>query len=61
MKGQFHKINKNLREHPQKFTQYYRMSKQCFDEILVLVEPKIRCKNTHWRESISPEERLSVS
>jgi hypothetical protein len=40
LKGQFHKIYENLRAHPNKFYNYYRMSVNSFDELLKLVGPR---------------------
>jgi hypothetical protein len=61
LKGQFHKIYENLRAHPNKFFNYYRMSVNSFDELLKLVGPSITYWKTEWRQAISPEERLSVT
>lgn len=60
-KGQFHKLYADLRSHPVKFFKYYRMSLKTFDELLELIRPGITRRDTRWRRSITPEERLSVT
>lgn len=61
IKGQFYKLFQDLCEHPEKFFQYYRMSKSSFDELLGIVGPSITYKDTKWRNAVPPEERLSVT
>lgn len=51
----------DLCEHPEKFFQYYRMTKSSFDELLGIVGPSITYSDTKWRKCIPPEERLSVT
>lgn len=61
VKGQFYKLYSDLRAHPDKFFNYYRMSVNSFDELLNLIRPHITYKDTKWRKAIPPEERLSVT
>ncbi|XP_055905518.1 uncharacterized protein LOC129941006 [Eupeodes corollae] len=61
VKGQFQKIYLDLRSHPSKFFNYFRMSNRSFDELLFLIRNLITFKNTRWRKAISPEERLAVT
>jgi hypothetical protein len=61
MKGFFYTLYEDLRRHPKKFFNYYRMSVNSFDELLLLLRPTITYRNTRWRDSIPPEERLSVT
>ncbi|KAF2890722.1 hypothetical protein ILUMI_15451 [Ignelater luminosus] len=58
MKGQFCKIHNDLRDHPNKFFQYYRMSMRSFDDLLQIIGPRITYQDTKWRNFIPPEERL---
>ncbi|CAH1995266.1 unnamed protein product [Acanthoscelides obtectus] len=50
-----------LRLDEQRFYVYFRMTPQCFDEILNLVKDEIRKSDTNYREAISPEERLAIT
>lgn len=61
LKGQFCKLYSDLRDYPNKFFQYYRMSVKSFDELLKIVGPKITYQDTTWRKCVPPEERLSVT
>ena len=48
-------------EDPEKFTQYHRLDRCLFEEVLALVSPAIAKKDTHLRCSLKPIERLSVT
>lgn len=61
LKGQFHKLYSDLRYHPEKFFEYYRMNVNSFDDLLNSIGPPITYQDTKWRNAISPEERLSVT
>lgn len=61
LKGQFYQIHHDLIEYPRKFFQYYRMSKNSFDELLRTIESTITYQDTRFRKSIPAEERLSVT
>ncbi|XP_040208470.1 protein ALP1-like [Rana temporaria] len=50
-----------LRQHPDKFASYLRMSVSTFDDLLARISERIRRQDTHLRRSISPEERLIVT
>lgn len=50
-----------LRQDEKRFYKYFRMTSDCFDEILELIKSDI-CKNdTNYREAICPEERLAIA
>lgn len=51
----------NIRQYPQKFFEYYRMSIQSFDELLENIRPLITKKITTFRHPVSAEERLTVT
>lgn len=58
--GEYHRIFEDLCRQPEKFQQYFRMSKQTFNYILNEITPLIR-KSNRARECISPEERLMLT
>ncbi|XP_050437787.1 uncharacterized protein LOC126843996 isoform X2 [Adelges cooleyi] len=55
--GQFNITFMTLRAHPDKFFDYYRMSIQSFDELVLLAGQHIQKQYTNMRIPISPEER----
>lgn len=61
LKGYFCKMYNNVRQHPDKFFNYYRMSIGTFDKLLQDVGQYLQFEDTSFRNAISPEERLSVT
>ncbi|XP_025199177.1 uncharacterized protein LOC112599899 [Melanaphis sacchari] len=59
--GQFQVTFMMLRSHSDEFKNYYRMSISSFDELLSRVKHRLQKENTILRNSIPPEERLSVT
>lgn len=60
--GEFHRLYTTLRENPNKFRQYFRMSPTTFDYILKLIEPKMNIRWSNFiRHPISAEERLMIT
>lgn len=59
-RGKFFILQDTLKNHPDKFHDYYRMSIGSFDIILSAIREKLSKKNT-VRESISAEEKLSIT
>lgn len=60
--GEFHHLYKQLREHPEKFNSYFRMSISTFDYILDKIEHKLFKKWTNFIcNPINPTERLAVT
>lgn len=57
----FKKFYDEIRLYEHKFFNYYRMSKNSFNELLQTLRPQIQKKDTHWRDPISAEERLTVT
>ncbi len=51
----------HIRNNDSEFFGYYRMSIKSFDELLGLVRPYITKQNTIMRQSISAEERLTIT
>lgn len=60
-RGQFYILHEDLRKHPRKFFNYYRMSEKSFLELLKIIGPKISYQNSKWRKCIPPEECLAVT
>ncbi|XP_074026071.1 glucuronyltransferase I isoform X2 [Leptinotarsa decemlineata] len=58
---EFHTLYHELREDEQRFLIYFRMTVECFDEILDLIKEDITKQFTHYREPIGPAERLAVT
>lgn len=59
--GIFHTLHSKLKEHPDKFFKYYRMSEETLNEIISFVGPSIKRQDTRFRCAISVEERVSVT
>ena len=59
--GQYHTIMDKLNTDPDKLYDYFRMSQTSFKELLDLLEPHIKKKDTIMRNSISAEERLAIT
>lgn len=57
----FKKFYLDIRQYPQKFFEYYRMSIQSFDELLENVRPYITKQITQFRNPVSAEERLTLT
>lgn len=52
---------KELSKHPLHFKNCYRISPEGFQTVLNLVAPKIRKRDTNYREAISSTERLLIT
>lgn len=50
-----------LQEDEERFYIYFRITRNCFYEILDLIKDGIRKMDTNYREAISPEERLVIA
>nr|CAH7730214.1 unnamed protein product [Callosobruchus chinensis] len=61
MKGKFYTLFHTLRNYPDKFLNYFRMSKEIFDELFSYIKDDFSYQNTNMRISIPPEEKLSVT
>ncbi|CAH1997701.1 unnamed protein product [Acanthoscelides obtectus] len=55
------KFLEDIRKHPDKFFEYYRMSIASFDELLGALRPLITKQETSFKKPISAEERLTVT
>ncbi|KAI7806549.1 hypothetical protein IRJ41_007875 [Triplophysa rosa] len=58
--GEFHLLIMELRDYPDRFKIYFRMSVAQFDALLAILKPHIKKKTTNFREPIDPEQRLAV-
>jgi hypothetical protein len=52
---------KELQQTDSKFIAFYRMSKQCYMDLVQLTAPAIRQQNTNMRECVSAEERILIT
>lgn len=59
--GEYHTLMPQLRQDEKRFYIYFRMTSETFDELLDLIKDDIKKQDTNYRESISPEERLSIA
>ncbi|XP_068094158.1 uncharacterized protein [Hyperolius riggenbachi] len=60
-KGQFWLLYRDLRQHPEKFFGYARMSIESFDQLLALLSSDLKRKDTRFRRSVTPTERLLIT
>ncbi|XP_040197230.1 protein ANTAGONIST OF LIKE HETEROCHROMATIN PROTEIN 1-like [Rana temporaria] len=60
-RGQFSLLYHDLREHPEKFRNYTRMTIATFDYLLYLLRPALLRDDTNCREAITPCERLLIT
>ncbi|CAI6373758.1 unnamed protein product [Macrosiphum euphorbiae] len=59
--GEFHHVYKNLREHPDRFFKFLRMSIATFDFLVNRIKGRISKKKTNFKEPISATERTYVT
>ncbi|XP_071050721.1 uncharacterized protein [Onthophagus taurus] len=60
LQGEFSTLYSKLREHEDKFFDYFRMSIRCFDELVAKFEENIKRQNM-FRAPVSPTERVAVT
>ncbi|KAL2077931.1 hypothetical protein ACEWY4_025616 [Coilia grayii] len=58
--GEFHRLVMELRLHSDLFQQYFRLSRELFDELLARVGPRIAKMDTPFRKAIGPAQRLAI-
>lgn len=58
--GEFFKTWQTIRNYPDKFKEYYRMTMETFDYILEGIKDDISGQS-NFRQCISPEEKLSIT
>lgn len=59
--GAFYTIFPKLREHEDKFFNYFRMSTKSFDELHVKLKDRLQRQDTFMRECIPPIQMLAVT
>lgn len=59
--GAFHVLFYELREDSEKFFNYFRMSKDTFDDLHAQIKNSIQHRNTSFRECIEPVQMLAVT
>ena len=52
--GQFYKLFDNLKKYPIIFFNYFRMSEESFERLLVLIQTRIMQQDTHLRLAVPP-------
>ncbi|XP_068126508.1 uncharacterized protein [Hyperolius riggenbachi] len=60
-KGQFWTLYRDLRQHPDKFFGYTRMSVGSFDCLLSKLKDALQRQDTNYRRAITPTERLLIT
>ncbi|XP_050498697.1 uncharacterized protein LOC126879571 [Diabrotica virgifera virgifera] len=58
--GEYHRLCKELESNEDRFYYYYRMSKDCVEEIYLAVKDDIMKLDTTFRRAIGPKERLAI-
>lgn len=58
--GEFHRLCCELSSFEDRFFTYFRMSKEQFENLHTLLEPKISKQTTNWRKPIGTKERLAI-
>ena len=58
--GEYHKLVNELRQHPDKFYTYFRMSKEKFDELVEILTPTLHRQTSHFRRPIGVPEQLAI-
>ncbi|KAJ8359178.1 hypothetical protein SKAU_G00157030 [Synaphobranchus kaupii] len=58
--GEYHRLVSELRFDWVEFREYFRVSRDQFDASLRIIGPNITRKDTTFRESISPAQRLAI-
>ncbi|XKL63702.1 hypothetical protein PGB90_006066 [Kerria lacca] len=59
--GHFYTKHPELQKYPEKFFNYYRMSKMSFEELLVKISPTITRQDTNMRTCIYSNEMLAIT
>ncbi|XP_069684976.1 uncharacterized protein [Periplaneta americana] len=58
--GEYHRLCRELESFKDRFFIYFRMSRECFETLHQLLEPKIEKFTTNWRRPIPARERLAI-
>ena len=60
-KSEFNGLYWGNYQYQDKFFNWYHMSMKQFDDLLGIIQRRIRKKNTNFRESVSPEKQLCIT
>lgn len=58
--GEYHRLVQELKEHPDRFHMYFRMTEDEFNFLHDLIKAEIEKQDTQFREAIGTKERLAV-
>lgn len=58
--GEYHRLCIELQSHEDRFFRYFRMSRECFEELHNLIKANIEKFTTNWRKPIDTKERLAI-
>jgi hypothetical protein len=58
--GEFYTLFQQMLEDEKRFYIYFRMTKDCFNDILNLIGDDVCKEYTNYRRPIPPEERLAI-
>ena len=59
--GEYATLLRESRNHPEEFYSSYRMMPSRFDELLDVVEPRLKKQDTNFRAAIPAAERLAMT
>ena len=59
--GEFRRLVSEQRLDSNRFQTYFRMTTEKFDALLHIVGPSLQRKETHFRQSLSPSQRLAIT
>ena len=60
-KSEFIGLYRDYHKYEDKFFNWYRISTKQFDDLLEMIQRRIRKKNTNFRECVCPEEQLCIT
>ncbi len=58
--GEYHRLVMELRLDGNQFQQYFRLTRELFDDLLMRVGPRITRMDTHLRLAIGPAQHLAI-
>ena len=61
LRGAFHTLFDDLKGHPEKFCNYFRMSQETFGHLMTITGPLIAHQDTNMRKCVPLQERLAVT
>ncbi|KAL3269447.1 hypothetical protein HHI36_008517 [Cryptolaemus montrouzieri] len=58
--GEYHRLCIELESHKDRFFKYFRMSRECFQELHDFIKWRIGKYTTNWRKPIDTGQRLAI-